>query len=148
MSSSSQAIEKGIETFQDFFSELTEERVNEKVSQVYAPKAYLNDTLKEVRGVDAIRDYFIENARAVESCRVEVNDVAVSGESRYLRWTMEIEFKKLKKGQLTRSEGVSHLKFDENGLVTYHQDYWDSASAFFEHLPLLGGLIRLVRNRI
>jgi len=136
------------ERFSRLFSSLTEEGVGDLVSDVYARDAYLNDTLKEVRGVDSIREYLIDSGKAVRSCQVQLNDLVRSQRNYYVRWTMDIRFKKLKKGQLCRSQGISHLRFDEDGRIIYHQDYWDSTGGVFEHIPLLGLLIRLVKKRL
>jgi hypothetical protein len=41
---------------------------------------------------------------------------------------------------------MSRVRFDAGGRVVLHQDYWDSASGLFEHVPVLGGLIRAVKK--
>jgi hypothetical protein len=142
------AFEQLAKRFSDLFSSLTEENVGHLVGDIYAEDAYLSDTLKAVQGIDSIREYLIESGKAVESCQVQLNDLAQSRDNYYVRWTMEIRFKKLRKGQICRSQGISHLRFDEEGKITYHQDFWDSAGGLFEHVPLLGLLIRLVKNRL
>jgi steroid delta-isomerase len=38
--------------------------------------------------------------------------------------------------------GVSWLQFDEKNLVSSHTDYWDPAEGIYEHLPLIGSLMR------
>ena len=134
--------------FGGLFSSLTEDTVSDQVRDVYALDAYLNDTLKEVRGIDSICDYLIDSGKAVHSCEVQIEDLARSQEDYYVRWTMEIKFKKLKKGQVCRSEGISRLRFNRDGKIVYHQDYWDSAGGLFEHIPFLGLLIRLVKKRV
>ena len=141
-------LEKLARRFSKLFSSLTDERVGNLVHEVYADDAYLNDTLKEVRGVEAIREYLIESGKAVRSCQVEINDLAQSQVDCYVRWTMEIRFKKLEKGRVCSSQGISHLRFNQDGRIIYHQDYWDSAGALFEHIPVLGLLIRQVKKRL
>lgn len=140
--------EAAIERFKDFFAVFTQENVLAKVRNVYAENAYLNDTLKEVNGIDAIEAYFLRSAKALEYWAVECPDVAVSGSNYYFRWVMDIKFKTLKKGRICRSYGISHIRFDETGKVVLHQDYWDSANGFFEHIPILGGLIKLIKGRL
>ena len=141
-------LRKLVRSFSNLFSSLTEEGVGSLVGEVYASDAYLNDTLKEVRGIEAIREYLIESGKAVQSCQVQINDLAQSQVDCYVRWTMEIRFKKLENGRICRSQGISHLRFNKNGKIIYHQDYWDSAGALFEHIPFLGLLIRQVKKRL
>jgi limonene-1,2-epoxide hydrolase len=138
----------GIERFKDFFAELSEEGIRAKVRHVYAKDVYFNDTLKEAYGIDALEPYLLESAAAVESCRVDIGDLAVNNGNYYFRWVMDIQFKSLKKGQITRSIGVSHIRFDEEGKICLHQDYWDSTSGLFEHMPVVGYLLRKIKARL
>ncbi len=140
--------EAAVARFREFFSVLSAENVRSKIDGVYAGDVWFNDTLKTVRGVDALREYFVESAEAVHECRVEMTDWARSGGSYYFRWTMMIRFKKLRGGEPTGSIGMSHIRFDSRGRVVLHQDYWDSASGLFEHVPLLGGAIRMIKRRL
>jgi hypothetical protein len=137
-----------IERFAELFSDLTEERVREQIRKVYAVDVYFNDTLKEVKGLDALTEYMAESARAVESCRVQLDDVAVSEGNFYVRWRMEIRFRQFKKGAVTTSIGMSHLRLDDDGKIALHQDYWDATSGLFEHVPLLGYVIRKIKSRL
>ncbi len=134
--------------FGDLFSEFTPEAMREKVRRVYAEDVYFNDTLKEIRGIDALEDYLVESAEAVEVGRVEIQDVARSDGNYYVRWIMELQFKKMKRGQMTRSSGISHLMFNASGQVVYHQDYWDAAGGLFEHIPVVGWMIRKIKGRL
>lgn len=138
----------GLKRFEDLFSELSESRIREKVRDVYAADVYFNDTLKEIQGIDALELYLIESARAVELCTVDVQDVASHEGNYYVRWVMDIRFKRLKRGETTRSIGVSHLRLDAEGKVALHQDYWDSASGLFEHVPVIGYGIRAIKARV
>jgi limonene-1,2-epoxide hydrolase len=137
-----------IERFKNFFADLSEENIRAKIHDVYAEDVYFNDTLKEIRGIEALEPYLIESANAVESCTVDIGDVAVNEGNYYLRWTMDIRFKSIKKGQLTQSIGISHIRFNTEGKICLHQDFWDSTSGFFQHVPFLGYLIRKIKARL
>ncbi|MFM2059344.1 MAG: hypothetical protein RLY71_3729, partial [Pseudomonadota bacterium] len=43
--------------------------------------------------------------------------------------------------------GCTHFQFGADGRVTLHRDYWDAAEELYAKLPLLGGLMRLLRRR-
>ncbi|MCS6805391.1 MAG: nuclear transport factor 2 family protein [Acidobacteriota bacterium] len=137
-----------IERFKDFFSVLSEQNVRAKVRQVYAAEAYLNDTLKEISGIDQIEAYFLKSARAVEECTVEMLDVAESNGNYYFRWVMCIRFKKFKPNQVCCSRGMTHIRFNSSGQVVFHHDYWDAAGGLFEHIPVVGTVIRAIKARL
>ncbi len=133
----------------DFLSDLSSpERVRKLAYEVYADDVYFNDTLKELRGADAVASHFAASAEAVVSALVTFDDVVASGGEYYFRWVMEIEFKRLKPGTVTRSIGMTHIRFNREGKVILHQDYWDASTGFFQHVPFVGWLLRRVRARL
>lgn len=135
--------------FSDFFSHLSVEAVDTKLRDTYAEDVYFNDTLKTVRGLDQLVEYLRGSAEAAEDVRVEILETTRTAAGDYLvRWKMMIRFKKFAKGQDTWSIGMSHLRFDGDGRVAYQQDYWDSASGLFEHVPLLGHGIKAIKKRV
>lgn len=144
----SEAEAAAIDRFLDFFSSLDPESVKRKVDGVYAKEAVLYDTLVLHRGLESIRPYFMRTAERAAGVRVEVLDVIRSGPEFYLKWQMDIDWSAFKKGKTTRSFGISHLRFNHEGRVILHYDFWDSTQGFFEHLPLLGGLIRWIKQRV
>lgn len=135
-------------SFGRFFSDFSPDKVDKLVDLTYAPQVWFNDTLKTVNGRDALRTYLKHSAEAVQSCRVEIQDTVSNDQGDYfVRWTMTIRFKRFKPKEETQTIGMSHLRFDNTGLVTLHQDYWDSTAGIFEHIPLLGAAIRAIKRR-
>lgn len=146
--SGSAAQKEALARFAAFFGDLNESRVKENIRGVYAPDAWFNDTLKSLRGVDAIEHYLVDTARSVESCKVDIDEVIPAPSGVYVRWRMHIRFKKFKRGETHSSIGVTLLRFDKEGRVAYHQDYWDSGANLFEKVPVLGAGIRAVKRRL
>ncbi|MCC5793416.1 MAG: nuclear transport factor 2 family protein [Chromatiales bacterium] len=129
-----------------YFGQLDEATVRRDTSSLYAAEAYLNDNLTAVQGVDAIEAYFLHAASAVEAMSVEFLDVARSGPEYYLRWRMVITARGLNRGQPVISFGVTHFRFDSEGRVLLHKDFWDAGTGLYEFLPGVGGLVRRVRG--
>lgn len=146
--SGSAAEKAAVEKFRGFFGDLREDLIKSNIRAVYAPDVRFNDTLKSIKGVEPLEHYLIETARGVESCKVEIDEVLTSTAGVYVRWRMAIRFKKFKKGTTQESIGMTHLRFDKEGRVTYHQDYWDSGANLFEKIPVLGAGIRAVKRRL
>jgi hypothetical protein len=44
------------------------------------------------------------------------------------------------------SYGVTQFRFDADGRVLIHKDFWDAGTALWEQLPGLGGIVRRVRG--
>ncbi|MCB1065847.1 MAG: hypothetical protein KDN20_23380 [Verrucomicrobiae bacterium] len=144
-----EAERRGLEQWKALLGELTVENVKGKASQVYAEETFFNDTLKTLRSGDAIEAYLIETAEMLDSGSVEYLDTVRSSDgSYYVRWEMVYRGKKLAGGEPIRTIGISQLKFNEEGRVVLHQDFWDSTRGIFEQIPVLGSQIRFIKKRL
>jgi hypothetical protein len=43
---------------------------------------------------------------------------------------------------------MSHVRFNKEGQVIMHQDYWDSGLNIYGQIPIVGGLIETIRRRL
>jgi hypothetical protein len=59
---------------------------------------------------------------------------------------MQLRHKRIRKGNPVAVEGISQLVIRE-GRVLSHRDYFDIGQLLYENLPLLGGVIRWIRNQ-
>lgn len=145
----SDAEKLALERFARFFSSFEPDRIERLLPDTYASDVWFNDTLKTIAGAHALAHYLAESAAAVEACKVSIEDTTRTAQGEYLvRWRMMIRFRKLRRGVDTWTVGISHLRFDAEGRVVYHQDYWNAADGLYEHVPLLGGLIRAIKRRL
>jgi hypothetical protein len=103
-----------------------------------------------VVGADSIELYLAEASSGDRDVSFEVRDTAVSrdGSDYYVRWEMELVSPGLNGGQPVRTAGSSHLRFDADGRIILHRDFWDTAEGFYERIPVLGWLIGRVRDRV
>lgn len=135
--------------FEAFFASFVPDKVERLLDRTYAPGVWFNDTLKTIEGREALGPYLKHSASAVDDCRVTIDDRLGNGRGDwYVRWRMMIRFKRFARGQDTWSIGMSHLRFDAEGLIVLHQDYWNAADAFYAHLPLVGAAIRAIKRRV
>jgi hypothetical protein len=99
-----------------------------------------------VTGLPALTDYFAELYRHLESCSFTFDDQVVQGQSAMLTWTMSLRHPRLNGGQLVTVPGSTHIRFHEK--VTYHRDYFDGGAMLYENLPLIGLVIRMIKERV
>jgi hypothetical protein len=144
----SRAEQAGIRRFEGFLAGLNEKTAIEETDHVYARDAYLNDTLKTLHGAPAIRDYFLRTAKGLDSMTVRFDDLAVAGRDYYFRWTMDTRMKRLARGKTVRTIGVTLVRFDREGRVILHQDFWDSAQGVWNHVPLVGAVISWIKSAL
>ena len=122
--------------------------VRDQTLKVYAADAYLDDTLVVHHGAAEIEAYFVKTSETMKSYQVTIDDVARSGDNYYVRWTMIFSAPALSGGQPVHSIGISHIRFNREGRVEFHQDFWDSGKNFYAHLPVVGGAVGFVRKRL
>lgn len=134
--------------FASLWSDLSVDSINEQMDSVYAEDVWFNDTVKTITGRDVLRHYLLETANRVASCRVQIEDIGTSSGNYYVRWRMEVVPKETAEKDAWHSIGLTHLRFNEAGNVILHQDYWDSAAGLYEHIPVVGWMIRNIKARL
>ena len=139
---------QAIARFTDFLREWDPETIADSVRSVYSSEAYFNDTIKEIHTSEQIAYYLAESLGATETVRIEVMDVARSGVDYYFRWAMDIKFRNMNNGAWTRSEGMSQIRFDREGKVLLHRDFWDAAGGLFAYMPVVGSLLKWIKGRL
>ncbi|MDB6076825.1 MAG: hypothetical protein JWO82_572 [Akkermansiaceae bacterium] len=140
---------EGIERFTRFLQNVNKaDYIRENTSKVYAPDAFLNDTLATHHGAAEIEAYFLKTAESLQEYNVTIDDVARSGSDHYIRWTMVLTAKALSGGTPVHSTGISQVRLNSAGQVVMHQDFWDSGENFFGKLPVAGGVIGFIRKRL
>jgi hypothetical protein len=148
ISSTPEARAQGIKRWQALLADFSESNIRGKTAAVYAEKTFFNDTIKTLTSAEAIEEYLLETAAMLQYGTVSYDDVVESGDDVYIRWRMVYRSKTLSKNQDIVTIGMSHLRFDNEGKVVLHQDFWDSTRGIFEHVPLIGSGIRAVKKRL
>ena len=73
----------------------------------------------------------------------------ISGDEQVLTWTMKFQARGLKGGAPQSLDGVSIFRFQpDSDLVSYHRDYFDMGEMIYQHIPLLGPAVRLIRSQM
>jgi hypothetical protein len=124
------------------------EYIAKEVANVYAKDAYLNDTLKTLTDREQVKQHFLNTSKTMTTYSLDVEDTMKSEQGYYVRWTMKFSAPKLAGGKEIITIGMSHVVFNKEGKVLLHQDFWDSSTGLFEHIPVLGGGIRMVKKRL
>ena len=130
----------------DFFESLSLASLD-RLDALYAPEAYFKDPFNEVRGLPAIRQVFDHMYASLAQPRFVVTGCLVDGPECFLTWDFIFHFKRFDTTALQTVRGGSHLMFNDAGLLAFHRDYWDAAEELYEKLPLVGRLMRWLKQR-
>lgn len=135
------------ENYAAFFAQLTRDSLG-RLEMIFSPEARFKDPFNDVVGRDSIKLIFVHMFESCEKPRFDINHWAVDGHIAYYWWEFHAKVIFLKLKRPVFIQGTSRIEFDDNGLVCSHIDYWDSAEYVYSKLPLIGGIIRTIRNRV
>ena len=129
-----------IESYARFFEELSYTFEEDAFEKVFAKDAIFADPFQRVQGIKAIVAVFRHMYATLKNPRFEIIETIGDAEKGYIRWHFHYNDRSF--------EGVSHVRFDSEGKVLSHTDYWDAASNVYETIPIIGSLLRLIKRRI
>ena len=113
---------------------------------VYADDASFKDPFNDVQGVAAIARIFSHMFHKLDGPLFQVITIVADGDDVVLTWGFS--FRTRGAGAATLSiHGASHVRFNPQGQVAMHRDYWDAAEELYEKLPILGALMRWLKRR-
>ncbi len=130
-----------------FYHELSAESVA-RFPEFYADNAWFKDPFNEVRGIAAIQRIFAHMFRQVAEPRFFVSETVADAKGAVLVWEFHFRVRLWGRGEAQVMRGVSHLRFDPDGRVNYHRDYWDTGEELYMKLPALGTLMRGLRRAL
>jgi steroid delta-isomerase len=131
--------------FIQFFETLSRENTR-SLTELYTSDAYFKDPFNEVRGHAAIIDIFEHMFKQVDEPKFVVTSYILQSDEAFIVW--DFLFRKRNKSRTEqRIRGSSHLRFGPDHRVHYHRDYWDAAEELYEKIPLLGSLMRFLKNQ-
>lgn len=132
-----------------FYTTLSASTVDD-LYELAMPDVHFRDPFNDVRSVELMIAIFKDLFAVAEEPRFVIRDSLGAAPHAMLRWdfTFRPRSKMIRTQELWRIEGMSDVRWNGTGRLIEHIDFWDSGSAFYEHIPLLGSLVRGVRRRL
>ncbi|MBY0452681.1 MAG: nuclear transport factor 2 family protein [Bdellovibrionaceae bacterium] len=129
------------------FNSLTKDNL-EILDGFYAPNIDFTDPVGNVKGLENVKKYYAHVYKNVLSINFDFHQINDQGDLYFAKWTMTLQVAALNSGQPYDVEGLSVLQFNAKGLVESHRDYLDLGSMVYEHVPLLGRAIKLIKRNL
>ena len=103
------------------------------------------DPFNKVNGKEAVIKIFSEMFEKMDNPKFQILELSYAQNfdkklTVYLKWILNGKFKRNKKSFAIK--GVSEVKFNDQGKVVKHIDYWDSMTQLIIHLPYVGSLVK------
>ena len=121
-----------------------------RIADIYTADAQFKDPFNEVKGISAIELIFGHMFEALEAPRFVITQQVQNGAQCFVTWDFFFSVPRMDKGAMQTIRGATHFVLrEEAGVwrVAVHRDYWDAAEELYEKLPVVGGLMRWLKNR-
>lgn len=116
------------------------------LEQIYSDDIHFCDPMHQLHGFDNLADYFDGLYANLQQCDFVINNVIFNQEQAAIYWTMSFKHPSLNSNKEIKVEGSSLLKTDGKK-VNYHRDYIDLGAMLYEHIPLVGRIIKAIKQR-
>ncbi|PCH66730.1 MAG: transcriptional regulator [Bacteroidetes bacterium] len=132
-----------LEKFKNYFTKLNLDD-SSALDEIYTDDVLFKDPIHEISGIGNLKYYFEKlNKNLIEGSFL-FTDEAISNDKIYLIWEMNLKLNRPRK-KVTAS-GISVLTIRDK--IISHRDYFDAGELFYENIPLLGGIIRMIKKQI
>lgn len=125
-----------------WYKTLTPETLS-AIREIYHEDAHFRDPFNDVHGQQAITAVFRHMFETTDNPVFHITATQRDDPVAWVSWTFSFRLR----GKSLLVDGVTRLDFGDDGRVKVHRDYWDATDLFIQ-LPLLGSLMRYLRNKL
>lgn len=128
----------------DVYENLNAQSID-RLGELYSDDIYFEDPAHAIQGISGLKSYFRKLFSNVTHCEFRFHSNLADSDKVFLSWTMTLQHSRLRRGEKIFVEGASLLK-TRDGRIYYHRDYFDLGNMLYEHIPLVGGLVRQIKK--
>lgn len=145
--SAGQPAAEPIDRFIGFFEGLQQSDLAH-IGDIYTEDVHFVDPFSDFRGLPTLTGIFEAMFTKMRDYELVVHEYGMIGpDTGFVRWTMSGYVKQLGK-DVWEVEGGSLIRFADDGRVREHIDYWDAASQMYERLPVIGWVLKKIRQKL
>jgi limonene-1,2-epoxide hydrolase len=132
-----------LEKFKNYFAEIDFTN-NSILNEIYSDDIVFKDPIHEIHGIENLKKYFQKlNDNLIEGSFL-FKDESIVDNKAFLSWEMDLKLKRPKKN--VKTSGISVLIIEDK--IISQRDYFDAGELFYENIPILGGIIRSIKNKL
>jgi limonene-1,2-epoxide hydrolase len=135
-----------LKSFLDFYTVVNKENLH-KLPSVYSEDVVFEDPMHRIDGLSDLSLYFKKMYTNVDTSTFEITDIIHEGNIATVFWIMSFVHPKLNSGNAVIVEGCTKLK-GEGSKIVYHRDYLDVGQMLYENIPVLGAILKSIKNRV
>lgn len=129
-----------------FYADINTESV-EQLHSIYDSKVEFADPVRTHQGLSALQNYFTNLLVNVTHCRFDIQSIDTIDNRIFIVWLMHYGHPQVAGGKALTLQGTSYLKTN-NDKVVFQQDYYDMGAMLYEHIPVLGYVVKKLKSRL
>lgn len=129
------------------FNTLNKDNFSEVVDQFYHEDIEFADPIEKIKGREQMKKYYGNMYKNVKDVKFDFSEMVIQGDTVVGVWVMTLKTDSLNGGEPIQVEGNSVIRF-RDGKAVYHRDYFDMGAMIYEKIPVLGWMVRTVKNKM
>ena len=125
-----------------FFEQMKREDLV-RLPEFFADQARFKDPFNDVTGIEQINKVFHHMFEVLDTPKFIIYEAVLESDVAYIKWN----FTGVSNAKQLKLVGLSRVVFNDRGLVSEHVDYWDASEQFYMKLPVIGSILRFIRNK-
>lgn len=125
-----------------FFEQMKREDLV-RLPEFFADQARFKDPFNDVTGIEQINKVFHHMFEILDTPKFIIDEAVLESDVAYIKWN----FTGASNAKQLKLVGLSRVVFNDRGLVSEHVDYWDASEQFYMKLPVIGSILRFIRNK-
>jgi len=118
----------------------------EQIDALYTQDIEFRDPLHTTLGILALKSYMKNLYANSRDIRFEYTDELYGENWATISWLMHFRHPSLAGGKLISVRGITQIRFTDR--IFYHEDFYDLGAMIYQHVPILGRIIRFINQRI
>lgn len=119
----------------------------EVLEEIYSADIQFEDPISRGRGIENLRRHFGRLFRNLSRISYSYGSSTWTSDTLVMQWTLTAELAPSRKA--FELPGISWLQLDpESGKIAKSREYFDLGKGLYEHVPILGILIKSIKRRI
>lgn len=133
-----------IQDFKAFYQKANRSSLD-RLDRIYTQDVEFRDPLHKVLGILALKSHIKNLYANSNGIEFEYTDEQHNENSATIAWIMQFSHPALAGGKNIKLRGITQIRFTDR--IYYQEDFYDLGAMLYEHIPVLGTLIRFVNRR-
>lgn len=132
-----------LESVVSFYESFNKESVS-SLNRIYSEQVYFKDPFNEFHGIKNLQTLYNHMFENLYKPRFKILEYVQEGDRVFLIWNFYFKIKNTE----YKIHGSSYLKFNTQGLIIFHRDYWDVGEELLLKIPVINKLYKIIQNKL